>query len=145
MLIQASRRPTTPHTVVIGNEKGGSGKSTVVLHIAIALLKAGQRVATIDLDCRQQTLIFTRYIENRSAWDARMGLQLEIPVHHCLTLGSTTQLVENENFECRQFIDTAGELEGKFDFLVIDTPGTDSHLARLAHAMADTLVTPLND
>ena len=41
------------HVVVVGNEKGGSGKSTTSMHIAVALVKAGQRVATIDLDCRQ--------------------------------------------------------------------------------------------
>jgi chromosome partitioning protein len=28
---------------------------------------------------------------------------------------------------------------------VIDTPGTDAYLMRLAHSMADTLITPLND
>ena len=28
---------------------------------------------------------------------------------------------------------------------VIDTPGSDTYLMRLAHSMADTLVTPLND
>ena len=31
------------------------------------------------------------------------------------------------------------------DYIVIDSPGGDSHLSRLAHACADTLVTPLND
>ncbi len=29
--------------------------------------------------------------------------------------------------------------------VVIDTPGNDTYLMRLAHSMADTLVTPLND
>ena len=29
--------------------------------------------------------------------------------------------------------------------MVVDTPGTDSYLMRLAHSMADTLITPLND
>jgi chromosome partitioning protein len=29
--------------------------------------------------------------------------------------------------------------------VVIDTPGSDTYLMRLAHSMADTLVTPLND
>ena len=28
---------------------------------------------------------------------------------------------------------------------MVDTPGTDSYLMRLAHSMADTLITPLND
>ena len=64
MLVQASLGQSgSAHVVVLGNEKGGSGKSTTALHIAVALLKAGQRVATIDLDCRQQS--FTHYIDNR--------------------------------------------------------------------------------
>ena len=63
MLVQTNQGQSgSAHVVVIGNEKGGSGKSTVALHVAVALLKPGQRVATIDLDCRQQT--FTRYINN---------------------------------------------------------------------------------
>ena len=67
MLVQTSQGQSgSAHVVVLGNEKGGSGKSTTALHIAVALLKAGQRVAAIDLDCRQQSL--TRYIDNRSAW-----------------------------------------------------------------------------
>jgi chromosome partitioning protein len=52
MLLQASRQSGSAHVVVLGNEKGGSGKSTIALHIAVALMKAGQRVATIDLDLR---------------------------------------------------------------------------------------------
>ena len=78
MLVQASQGQSgSAHVVVLGNEKGGSGKSTTALHIAVALMKAGQRVATIDLDSRQQS--FTRYIGNRSAWARRTGLDLEIP------------------------------------------------------------------
>jgi chromosome partitioning protein len=70
MLVQTSQGQSgSAHVVVLGNEKGGSGKSTAALHVAVALLKAGQRVATIDLDCRQQS--FTRYINNRSAWAHR--------------------------------------------------------------------------
>ncbi len=59
-------REGSAHVVVVGNEKGGSGKSTTAMHIAIALLKAGQRVATIDLDARQGS--FTHYIYNRRGW-----------------------------------------------------------------------------
>ena len=143
MLMQASHPSTSAHVIVIGNEKGGSGKSTVAVHLAVALLKAGHRVATIDLDCRQQTL--THYINNRSAWRARAGLDLEVPVHHCLELGGSAQLIANDDFECRQLVAAADALEGRFDFVVIDTPGSDSYLARMAHAMADTIISPLND
>src|ERR1700755_2805710 len=102
MLVQASQRQSgSAHVVVLGNEKGGSGKSTTALHIAVALMKAGQRVATIDLDCRQQS--FTRYINNRRACATRTGLVLEIPVHFCINLGQTMQIADNESSEFQQF------------------------------------------
>jgi chromosome partitioning protein len=144
MLLQTSQGQSgSAHVVVLGNEKGGSGKSTTALHIAVALLKAGQRVATIDLDCRQQS--FTRYINNRRAWANRTGLDLEIPVHRCIKLGQTMQIAENEMTEFEQFEESVRAVEHSFDFIVIDTPGSDSYLMRLAHSMADTLVTPIND
>jgi chromosome partitioning protein len=144
MLVQASQTQTgSAHVVVLGNEKGGSGKSTTALHIAVALLKAGQRVATIDLDCRQQS--FTRYINNRAAWARRTGAQLELPVHCCIKLGETMQIADNETSELQQFVNAVSAVEQTFDFIVIDTPGSDSYLMRLAHSMADTLVTPIND
>src|SRR6201747_1074529 len=144
MLVQTSQGQSgSAHVVVLGNEKGGSGKSTTALHVAVALLKAGQRVATIDLDCRQQS--FTRYIGNRRAWARRTGLNLELPVHRCIKLGETMQIAENESSEFLQFMDAVSTVERTFDFIVIDTPGSDSYLMRLAHSMADTLVTPIND
>src|SRR6202162_2585935 len=144
MLLQTSQGQSgSAHVVVLGNEKGGSGKSTTALHIAVALMKAGQRVATIDLDCRQQS--FTRYINNRSAWARRTGLDLEIPVHRCIRLGETMQIADNENSEFQQFMDAVSVVERSFDFIVIDTPGSHSYLMRLEHSMADTLVTPIND
>ena len=144
MLVQTSQGQSgSAHVVVLGNEKGGSGKSTTALHIAVALMKAGQRVATIDLDCRQQS--FTRYINNRRAWARRTGLDLEVPVHCCIKLGDTMQVADNESSEFQQFMDAVSAVERTFDFIVIDTPGSDSYLMRLAHSMADTLVTPIND
>lgn len=143
MLLQANPGLRSAHVVVLGNEKGGSGKSTTALHVAVALLKAGQRVATIDLDCRQQS--FTRYIENRKAWARRSNIDLEIPDHCCIEIGSSMQIGDNELSEFAQFSDAINATENTHDFIVIDTPGSDSYLMRLAHAMADTLVTPLND
>ena len=144
MLVQASQGYSgSAHVVVLGSEKGGTGKSTMAAHIAVALLKAGQRVATIDLDCRQQS--FTHYINNRAAWADRTGRNLELPTHCCIKLGETMQIAENENSEFLQFLGAVSEVERTFDFIVIDTPGTDSYLMRLAHSVADTLVTPIND
>src|SRR5450759_579969 len=144
MLVQSIQEsPQSAHVVVLGNEKGGSGKSTTALPIAVALLKAGQRVATIDLGCRPQR--FTRSLNHRSAWARRTGLDLELPVHCCIRLGETMQIADNETSEFQQFMDAVSAVERTFDFIVIDTPGSDSYLMRLAHSMADTLVTPIND
>jgi chromosome partitioning protein len=144
MLLQATHGQSgSAHVVVLGNEKGGSGKSTIALHIAVALLRAGQRVATIDLDCRQRS--FTHYIENRRAWAERTGLALEVPHHYRIDLGHSMQIQDNESVEFAQFSAAVSEVERCHDFIVIDTPGTDSYLMRLAHSMADTLVTPVND
>ena len=60
------------HVIVVANEKGGTGKSTLSIHIAVALLKAGCRVASIDLDTRQRT--FTRFVENRRSWASASGV-----------------------------------------------------------------------
>src|SRR5437763_6621702 len=144
MLLQAtSGVPRTAHVIVLGNEKGGSGKSTTAMHIAVALLKAGQRVATIDLDSRQKT--FTHYIENRRGWATRGKIELELPTHYHVARGEGAKIEENEIAEFSGFAEAIGAVEHCHDFVVIDTPAHDSYLMRLAHSMADTLVTPLND
>lgn len=136
-------KSSSARVIVVGNEKGGSGKSTVAIHIAVALMKAGQSVATIDLDSRQKT--FSHYIENRRAWAAHVGRALEIPEHCCFGETAAYPSADDEAAESKALIDSAASLADSHDFIVIDTPGHNSHLMRLAHAMADTIVTPLND
>jgi chromosome partitioning protein len=137
------RRQGAAHVIVLGNEKGGSGKTTLAMHIAIALMKAGQRVATIDLDDRQRSL--TRYIAIRGEWAQRAQLHLEIPTNSCIARGSTLNLADNEAIEAAAFADAVAAIEQNHDFVIIDTPGTDMHLSRIAHSLADSLITPLND
>ncbi len=131
------------HVVVVGNEKGGSGKSTTAVNVALALLKAGQRVATLDLDSRQSSL--TRYIDNRRAWARRAKLDLELPMHFRIARGEGVRVDENEAAEFGSFAHAITTVEHSHDFVVIDTPGADTYLTRLAHSMADTLITPLSD
>ncbi|HEY1472850.1 MAG TPA: division plane positioning ATPase MipZ [Pseudolabrys sp.] len=133
----------TGRVIVIANEKGGSGKSTVAMHIAVALMKAGQSVATIDLDSRQRS--FTHYIGNRRAWAQHVGRELETPHHTCFDKKVDYPNEDDEAAACRAFTDSVGALAQSYDFIVIDTPGHDSDLMRRAHMIADTLITPLND
>jgi chromosome partitioning protein len=129
---------TNARIIVVGNEKGGSGKSTVAMHIAVALMKSGRRVATIDLDARQKS--FTHYIENRRAWAARGGRDLETPSHICLDENDAAR-----DDRARALTEAVDKLAPDHDFIVIDTPGHDGPVSRLAHSMADTLITPMND
>ena len=144
MLVQPIEQARqSAHVVVLGNEKGGSGKSTTALHIAVALLKVGQRVATIDLDSRQKS--FTHYVENRRAWGERARVALDLPTHFCVDRAEGNSLEANEAQEFATFSKVIAAIEHSHDVVVIDTPGSDTYLMRLAHSMADTLVTPLND
>jgi chromosome partitioning protein len=137
--------PARPHIVVVGNHKGGSGKSTVAMHIIVALLKAGKRIGSFDLDLTQQTL--THYIENRWAWGRQNDLPLELPDHHAIASDATERAEREESSDIAWFTTELAKIEedGSCDFIVIDTPGGSHHLSLVAHAMADTLVTPIND
>ncbi len=140
----ADRRPG--HIIVFGNEKGGSGKSTTAMHVLVALLKAGRSVASIDTDGRQRSL--TRYIENRALWRQRTGLQLELPTHFAVPLGDAGAddlVADIEGREFRAFAEAISRVERRFDCIVVDTPGNNSYLMRVSHAMADTLITPINE
>lgn len=131
------------HVIVVGNEKGGSGKSTTAFHLAVYLLYAGHRVATIDVDSRQQTL--THYVRNRRMHAQETGRKLPSPTHFHLPSAWGDSVKENQKAEFDVFRRAVGEVEGSVDFLIIDTPGFDTNLTRLAHSLADTLVTPVND
>lgn len=135
--------PRPAHVIVLGNEKGGSGKSTTAMHIVVALLKAGARVASIDTDGRQRSL--TRYVENRAEWKVRTGIDLEVPTHFTVPLGEGETVADVEGREFRAFAEAVSRTEYGFDFVVVDTAGSNTYLMRVSHAMADTLVTPIND
>jgi chromosome partitioning protein len=139
MSIEKTIPSRSAHMIVVGNEKGGSGKSTIAMHIAVALIKSGQSVATIDLDSRQRS--FTHYIENRHAWAEHVSRDLQISNHLCLGENDYPK----DAAGCEAFADAIDALAQSHGFIVIDTPGHDSDLSRLAHSLADTLITPLND
>lgn len=138
-----TRAPVSAHVIVLGNEKGGSGKSTAAMHIIVALLKAGFRVASIDTDGRQRSL--SRYIENRARWARAHRLPLELPTHFTVPPADGDLMSDIEAREFQAFAQAISRVEHGYDFVVVDTPGSNSYLMRVSHAMADTLVTPIND
>lgn len=119
------------HIIVVGNEKGGSGKSTTSMHLATALARMGHAVGALDLDVRQRS--FGRYLENRGAFRAREGIDLPMPV--------MAQLGEGPD----PLTPALELLEKQCDFILLDCPGSHTRLSQMAHTVADTLITPLND
>lgn len=131
------------HVIVVGNEKGGSGKSTTSVHIIVALLRESYKIASIDLDARQWTL--SRYLSNRKKTSEKGGLDLPMPTHVYMEPSTATDKTVADAEDAEKFKNVLGKLRAEHDFVLIDCPGTDRYLARLAHTYADTLVTPLND
>jgi chromosome partitioning protein len=123
---------SVPHRIVFANEKGGTGKSTTAVHVAIALAYQGASVAAIDLDPRQRTL--HRYFENRAETERRREIVLP---------GARFGVFEGSSVE--ELDAMTAEFGDGMDFVVFDTPGRDDVFARHAATAADTLVTPLND
>ena len=131
------------HRIVVGNEKGGAGKSTVAIHLAVALMRMGRRVGVIDLDLRQASL--TTYLANRRRWSDTRGVSLPMPVEAVLKGSAARSLDAAEQQERLDWRRAMDELRESCDFIIIDAPGSDTHFSRLAHAEADTLITPIND
>ncbi|TAN46743.1 MAG: ATPase, partial [Rhodospirillales bacterium] len=115
--------------LVFGNAKGGTGKSTLALHTAVGLMQQGRRVAVLDLDPGQGTL--TRYLENRKA----LNPSLKVPASIDLPPAAEAEMLSR----------AIADLASGHEILILDTPGSDTPLARAGHAWADLLVTPLND
>lgn len=139
-------RAKKPHIIVLGNEKGGTGKSTVAMHLIVGLLDLGFKVASIDVDARQGTL--TRYVENRKKFceTREADGQTVVPQSQHVALYRS----EEKNLDLAQKQDEESfsntlESFSDNDFIVVDTPGSDTYLSRFVHSHADTLITPLND
>lgn len=130
------------HVIVIGNEKGGAGKSTLAIHIVTGLLHAGKKVAIIDLDLRQRSM--ERFFRNREVWTQANDHVLPMPI--IPDMGDGKALARAEEAEQMARFDVAfAQASEQAEVILVDTPGGDTALSRAAHGRADQIVTPMND
>jgi len=131
-----------PTVIVVGNEKGGAGKSTLAIHIVCGLLHAGRRVAIIDLDLRQRSM--AKFFANRAAWLAGNNQSLPMPIEPDMGDGKALARA-GEPEQLARFEAALIQARAEADVILIDTPGGDTLLSRTAHGLADQIVTPMND
>ncbi|MBR1605186.1 MAG: AAA family ATPase [Alphaproteobacteria bacterium] len=131
---------TVAHTIVISNEKGGTGKSTIALHLAIKLMQEGYKIATIDLDGRQGTL--SQYLANRAMFCLKNNIKLPTPQHFKFAPTDNYSHIA-EHSACVEM--QINSLLPLYDAVIIDTSGHKNYLFELAHKSADTLITPITD
>lgn len=129
--------------IVVGNEKGGAGKSTIAIHTAVALLHAGAKVAVLDLDLRQQTM--GHFFNNRRAWLAANNAEAPMPIEHPVSSDGAALAKATDEEALARFGEAFAESSEGADFVLIDTPGADTAISRAAHGLADVIVTPMND
>ena len=133
-LANAEDRERRCHLIVVGSEKGGTGKSTIAMHLITSLLHENCTVSSLDLGSQPGSL--TRYIENRRVFAAKGNHTLPLPKHSAILPGEGEMIRFETALEA--FLDSS-------DYLIIDTPGSASGPSRIAHAWADTLITPINE
>jgi chromosome partitioning protein len=130
-----------PYIIVLGNEKGGSGKTTTSTHLIFSLIERGFKVACLDLDLRQLSL--RRYLENRVLNNLKKIEDGEILMPLILEIDNS--IINETNISLLEEYYKSLFLQSNVDFIIIDTPGSNTFLATTVHSFADLIITPLND
>jgi len=109
--------------LTVGHTKGGVGKSTLALNIAIERLRAGVETLIVDGDPKQTSI--SKAIGIR----ADAGLAPAVP---CIVLDDAKALRHQ-----------IGLLKSKYQNIVIDVGGKDSNSLRAALTVTDALLLPI--
>jgi chromosome partitioning protein len=113
-----------PGTVItLAQQKGGSGKTTLAAHLAVALLRAGNTVAMLDIDPQGS---LGEWYERR---ERRLGdLAIDIGFRTASGWGARRE---------------ARALGRDYDIVIIDTPPKSDLDIRPAFEIADLVVVPI--
>lgn len=144
------------HRIVITSQKGGVGKTTVALHLAVALAERGRATLLVDLDpqggiglslARGDTELHG--IADRLMGQASAEACLLPTKVNGLTLLPRGRLDPIDICEFEQALFTPGvldgllrEVEGPFDIVILDSPSGLGMISRGALRAADSVLLP---
>ncbi|MEY4643705.1 MAG: ParA family protein [Hylemonella sp.] len=147
----------------VANQKGGVGKTTTTVNLAAGLASIGQRVLMVDLDPqgnatmgsgldkRQLALsVYDVLLESASIAEARAqsdklveaGLSYDILGSNRELAGAEVELVEVERRE-RRLKQALAEVDGDYDFVLIDCPPSLSLLTLNGLCSAHGVIVPM--
>ena len=106
--------------ISVCNEKGGSGKTTIAINLAVKLGLLEESTLLIDADPQRSIEVFT---------DIRARENIELTFNTVAKFGSSL---------AKEIL----SLKSKYDAIVIDTGGRDSEEMRQALAVSDLVIIP---
>ncbi|MBM3652650.1 MAG: ParA family protein [Alphaproteobacteria bacterium] len=115
-------------TIVINNQKGGVGKTTLAVHLAWYLTEVGRRVLILDLDAQANaTDTLARHAGNATAAELfKPAARIAPGGIDGLTLAAAdTSLTDVDRGDAASILtlrENLAAVSGDFDFCVIDTP-----------------------
>ncbi len=109
------------HVIVVAQQKGGSGKTTIAANLAVAFSKSGHSVALLDTD--PQGSLGRWFMTRREAGDESFGF--------------STASAWGVSYEC-------DKLKRSFDYVLIDTPPKVDADLRPALREADLVLVPVS-
>ena len=145
---------TTARTIAISSGKGGVGKSTVTVNLAIALARQGKKVCIFDADTGLANInimlaLQPKYtIEHLLHEDKNINEIMLETVHGIQIIPGASGISEFANLKLTQqikLIQALSSLEHRFDYILIDTAaGISENVLNFIHSsqQAIVIVTP---
>ncbi len=145
-------------TIALANQKGGVGKTTTAINLAVVLARRGYRVLLVDIDPQgnaTSSLGIDKRLLTRTIYDVLVGEaplaqavmpgvrpHLDVLPSTPMLAGAEVELVELPERE-RRLVATLSAVAGQYDLVVIDCPPSLGLLTVNALAAARYVIVPI--